>query len=463
MKPTYEELENLFYKTQQQLIKTQDLFKLALERIAILEERLNKNSKNSSKPPSNDRKGNSSNDPKMPRAPRQGISRRVLNPDQIDHFHICKLDKCPCCGSSELVDQGEPLVLQQVELPEAKAIATQFDCTKYRCYSCGETAFAELPTGVPNSAFGPRLMAFLATLTGVFHLAKRDAMQLVRDLYGITISEGSIVNVEERVSNALSEVYERIHQHVMKSVLPKHFDETSWRNSGKNHWVWVASTSNATCFSIEASRSKEAFQLFAGFLGQAPVVTDRYSAYSGIERPHQYCLAHLIRDFRKFAERDGLDGEIGQILEKDLREICKTQRDFREGRLTQRSRDARFRHKKRRLSEGLIDGLANGSQELSSLCDRLWDDMEKLWTFSKYTDVDPTNNLAERDLRKLVLWRKKSYGTRSSRGQRFVERISTIAETIRKAGENILSFVIKSVLAFYSNESAPFVNTAGCF
>ena len=271
MKPTYEELENL-------LTKTQGLLKLALERIAALEERLNKNSKNSSKPPSTDRKENSSNDPKMPKGPRQGISRLVLSPEQIDHFHICKLDACPCCGSSNLIDQGKSLVLQQVELPEVKAFVTQYDCTKYTCLSCGEIAFAELPTGIPNSAFGPRLMALLATLTGVFHLAKRDAIQLVKDLYGITISEGSMINVEERVSNALVDVYERIHQHIMRSVLPKHFDETSWRDSGKNHWIWVASTSNATCFSIDASRSKEAFQRFVGVLGQAPVVTDRYSA-----------------------------------------------------------------------------------------------------------------------------------------------------------------------------------------
>jgi len=78
--------------------------------------------------------------------------------------------------------------------------------------------------------------------------------------------------------------------------------------------------------------------------------------------------------------------------------------------------------------------------------------MHKLWTFSKFTNVDPTNNLAERDLRRLVFWRKKSYGTRSSRGLRFVERISTVAETVRKARDNIFGFISKAVSNFYAGE-----------
>jgi len=463
MKPTYEELEAKLLTTEAKLADTLRLLKLAVERITALEERLNKNSKNSSKPPSSDRKGNSNNDDKEQKKTRPGANRTLLSPEQIDHFHTCKLDSCPCCGSNRLVDQGQPLILQQVELPEVKAIATQFDCTKYACASCGEESIADLPKGVPNSAFGPRLMALIATLTGVFHLAKRDAMQLVQDLYGVRISEGSIINVEERVATALNEIYERIHRHVMSSVLPKHFDETSWRNKGKNHWVWVASTSNATCFRIDANRSKEAFQRFAGTLGEAPIITDRYSAYTDLENPHQYCLAHLIRDFRKYAQRDGLDREIGKALEKELQQICRTQREFRQGEISQRSRDARFRHQKKRLDEHLIDGLANGTDELSGLCDRLYDEMHKLWTFSKFTNEDPTNNLAERDLRKLVLWRKKSYGTRSTRGQRFVERISTIAETVRKARDNILAFITKAVLAFYTGESAPLVASSSGF
>ena len=132
MKLTYEELETKLEVTEAKLAETLNLLKIALERISVLEERLNKNSKNSSKPPSTDRKRNSFNDDKGPKKPRPGTHRELLSSDQIDHFHTCTLDSCPCCGSNQIVDQEQPLILQQVELPEVKAVTTQFTAQSIR-------------------------------------------------------------------------------------------------------------------------------------------------------------------------------------------------------------------------------------------------------------------------------------------------------------------------------------------
>ena len=192
MKPSYEELEFKLQATEAKLIETTNLLRMAIDRIAVLEERLNKNSKNSSKPPSSDQKANTSNNGRKGRSGRPGVNRVLLPPEQIDQVHDCQLTNCPCCGSQSLIDQGLSWVLQQVDLPEVKANITQYNCSKYICSGCGETSFASLPNGVPNSAFGPRLTALIATLTGVFHLAKRDAIQLVKDLYGVPISEGPL-------------------------------------------------------------------------------------------------------------------------------------------------------------------------------------------------------------------------------------------------------------------------------
>lgn len=299
-------------------------------------------------------------------------------------------------------------------------------------------------------------MALIATLTGAFHLSKRDAMQLLKDLYNIEICEGSIINVEERVTSAIAEVYHRIHRFVTKSILCKHFDETSWRNQGKNGYVWVASTSQAVCFKIDAHRSREVFYKFVGKLTPSPVVTDRYAVYNNVSNDQQYCLAHLIRDFRKFGERKGIDGEIGRDIEKELRGACKSHRQYREGLRSLKSRDHRLRHSRKRLENHLIDGLASGSNDFGDFCENILYQFDRLWTFAKFSDVEPTNNLAERDLRKIVLWRKKSYGTRSYRGQRFVETISTVCGTLKRTGQNLFAFLKKALSAFYSGEEAPY-------
>lgn len=459
MKPTYEDLEKICQGYECTTAKLQNLLKLALDRIAELEERINKNSKNSSKPPSSDKKPNNDNQKNKERKSRGGINREMIPPEKVDLFVDCTVTNCPDCGSDQLSKDGSEN-LQQVELPEVKAVVTQFNRLRYTCACCGNRSTANLPSGIPNSAFGTRLMALIATLTGAFHLSKRDAMSLLKDLYGIDICEGSIINVEERVANAIAEVYYRIHQIVTQGVVCKHFDETSWRNQGKNGYVWVASTSQAVCFKIDSYRSKEVFLKFVGALSPSPVVTDRYAVYNNVSEDHQYCLAHLIRDFRKYGERKGIDGEIGQDIEKELQKACRNHRKYREGEMSLKSRNHRLRYSRKRLEGYLIDGLASGSDDFGNFCENILDRFDKLWTFTKFNNVEPTNNLAERDLRKIVLWRKNSYGTRSDRGQRFVERVSTVCGTLKRTGQNIFEFLKEATSAFYAKMEAPFIRPA---
>ena len=139
MKPTYQELEDLCRWQAQRINELEDLLKQALDRISVLEERLSKNSKNSSKPPSTDRKRNTRLRKSQKRKFREGKARPLLPLDQVDHHKICRLQECPECGSSNLLVRRKRLIQQQVELPEGKGITTQFDRHKYRCRSCKAT------------------------------------------------------------------------------------------------------------------------------------------------------------------------------------------------------------------------------------------------------------------------------------------------------------------------------------
>lgn len=479
MKPTYEELETRNQELdarnkeldarnkelEARCQKLEELFKKALDRIADLEEQLNRNSNNSSKPPSTDRKANTRPSKKGNRKPRQGTTRALLPLDQVDKHEICEAHECPHCGSADLACKGDPTILQQVELPEVKGIVTQFDLHNYHCRTCKSSVVAPLPEGVPNSAFGPRLMALVANLTGVFHLSKDDAKQLISDLYGIDISDGSIINIEERVAQVLNPVYKRIHGFVTESIFCKHFDETSWRDRGKTHYVWVAATKQAVCYRIDRHRSAEAFEAIAGKLNKlAPVVTDRYSAYNGLENPRQFCIPHLIRNFRRFGQRDGPDGKIGSAIEKELQFLSHTHNLYRREEIARVAYSQRIRRCRDRVDSLFMDALAEGSEDLGKLCEKLLlDEFDNLWTFQAHHDAEPSNNLAERDLRKIVLWRKKSYGTRSNRGQVFVQTISSVAGTLRRSGANALSFLTDAVVRFYQGLDAPMIQPSHGF
>lgn len=455
MKPTYEELERKIERLER-------LLKQALEKIVQLEEKLKKNSKNSSKPPSTDYKSNTPDpDEKVSRTPRTGKARIPFSPEKIDQYVECTQANCPHCGSSKVQLNGRPPeILQQAELPEIRAVITEFHLQKYNCKDCGQNSSACLPSGVPDSAFGPKLMGLLATLTGVLHIAKREATQLIKDLYDVDMGVGSVPNMEERVSLALDPVYDRIHKFIMQHRFCTHFDETGWRDSGKRHFVWLAACQEAAVYRIDRNRSTAAFKRLIGQEAwTAPAVTDRYAVYNSFKN-HQFCLAHLIREFNGHGERGGLDKTISQAIENELRLSCKIHREYREEKISLTQRNRRLGARKRRVEYWMGDGLANGSDALAKICETLLEDFEKLWTFSRIPGMEPTNNIAERDLRKLVIYRRKSYGTRSNRGKKFVERVTTVAQTVRKQGGNVLRFVQKSVESFYLKVLPPLISEA---
>jgi transposase len=80
---------------------------------------------------------------------------------------------------------------------------------------------------------------------------------------------------------------------------------------------------------------------------------------------------------------------------------------------------------------------------------------QALWTFVAHADVEPTNNHAEREIRAFVLWRKRSYGTQSERGNVFAERVMTVAHTARKQNKNVLAFLTACCRARAGSGSLP--------
>lgn len=471
MKPTYEELEKKLAVTEQKLAvteqklaeteeklaKTEDLLKQALDRILKLEEQINKNSNNSSKPPSTDQKSNKPNKSRKSNDTRKGINRQLYPPERVDKRIECSLENCPHCNSQNLNLWSNVEILQQVDLPEVRATVTEYILQKFHCADCRKNSKADLPCGIPFSAFGPRVMALLTTLTGGYLMPKRDACQLIQDLYAIDIGLGSVPNIEERVAEALSVVSERIHQYILDSKLCKHLDETGWRDSGKRHYAWIVCNTEATAVKIFQSRSSESFEKLVKNCKKFNAVTDRYAAYNSIEGSHQYCLAHLIRDFQKYAERDGPDREVGEQIVSILKKACKIHAEYRQEKRTLKKRNQALGQMKRKLKNCLNDGFLEGSSELSGLCDRIYENLAKIWAFTNIEGMEPTNNLAERNIRNLVIRRKRSYGTRSSRGKTFIERITSIVVTLKQQKVNIYKFFTDAISKFYKNLPSPMI------
>ncbi len=314
---------------------------------------------------------------------------------------------------------------------------------------------AELPDDVPRGAFGPRLIATVALLTGLYRLSKRNTQRILGELFGVTISTGAVSNCERRVGDALEAPHEELHGFVQaQEVL--HADETSWQQQHKTHWLWVACTCTVSFFLIQAGRCTDgAKRLLGGFDGT--LVIDRLASYGFRDGPEQTCWAHLKRSFQGLAERtDGDCAKYGVPLLEQTREMFKLWRRVRDGTLQHRTFQRRMIPVAHRGIERLLDEAAQSAcARTQGKAKALLKYRPALWTFVDVEGIPPTNNEAERALRHAVILRKLSFGTQSDRGSRFIERMLSAVDTLRKQDRDVMGFLMDALAANGTTATPP--------
>lgn len=431
-------------------------------RMDELERKLSLNSRNSSKPPSSDPPDTPRRERKKPSGRKrggqpghEGHDRELFPPEQVDKVIALLPESCTHCPADLHGEHGELCgQYQVVEIPEVKAIVTEYQFHIVQCPECGGFTQAVLPDGVAAGAFGPRLEATIAVLTGVYHLSKRQAESILADLFGVSISLGSICKCEARVSDALAEPVEEARAYVQSAEVIN-ADETGWREGNKNkRWLWVAVADMVTVFMIHTNRSQEAArELLGAFIGV--LTTDRCSAYNIYHGVRQLCWAHLLRDFERFSEYDGKAGAIGAQLLDQAKQMFRWWQRVRDGTLKHTTFQRYMRPLRAEVEALLHEGVACGYPKMERSCKRILKLAQWLWTFVDVQGVEPTNNAAERAVRPGVLWRKVSFGTQSATGSRFAERIMTVAATCKEQGRNVVSYLTEACEAHLQGLPAP--------
>src|SRR4051812_50176610 len=100
-------------------------------------------------------------------------------------------------------------------------------------------------------------------------------------------------------------------------------------------------------------------------------------------------------------------------------------------------------------------GQESPDRKAAALCRQLRKWWPALWTFTRVEGVEPTNNVSERALRPAVLWRKGSFGSDSTGGSRFAERMLTVVATCRQQGRGVLDFLVTAGEAMLHGTVAP--------
>jgi transposase len=445
--------------------KLEALLNVALARIVELEGKLGLNSGNSSKSPSSDM-GRKRKPPVAPsgRKPggqpgHEGQAREQVPPEEVDATEDVDPSACENCGEDLGTQPRLDACIRQVtETPEFKAFVLEFRLWSKVCPKCGRATRAGMPAGSPKGAFGPRLQARIALLSGRFRLTRRETRAVAKSMFGIKISLGSVQACCEAVSAVAAPTTEAIHEEV-KHAPEVNADETGFGRCGKKRmWLWVAATKKAEAFRLLPGRGQaQALDLlgegFAGFLSR-----DRWKPYEQFKKAlHQLCHGHIRRDFQSMLESGGETGTQGAMLKLASDRAFHLWHQFERGEIDRATLirlmkpiRVEFRQRLTLLRDGsTITKKARGTAK--DLL-RQWD---SLWTYVDMEGPNPTNNAAESSIRKAVLWRKGSFGAQSESGCRFVERLLTLVGTARKRSIDLLDWLTRAIQADLEGKPAP--------
>ena len=175
----------------------------------------------------------------------------------------------------------------------------------------------------------------------------------------------------------------------------------------------------------------------------------------------QLCWAHLVRDFQAMVDRGGPGVPIGEELLAFAEDLFHWWYRVRDGTLTRTTLRTYIAQQRHWLRELLQRGSVCGCAKTAAVCRELQALEPALWTFARVPGVEPTNNAAERALRPAVLWRRRSFGCHSDAGCRFVERILTAVQTLRKQQRDVLDYLVQTITAHRHGLATPELVSAG--
>lgn len=426
---------------QHDLAQLQDL----QERVAALEARLQQDSTTSHRPPSSDNPYKKRRPRSTPATARKAGGKpghaghgQVLLPSTAEH----KLYPARCtCGHTAFALMTPYQTHQVIELPPIAMEITHWVLHRGCCLGCGAWNKAQLPQE-HATGYGPRFSALLSELAGTYGNGRRMVQTFCASVLRVPLSLGAIQKVLDRVTQAIAPHDEAMARHARRAPV-NYIDETSWFLTHTLHWLWVMASDTVAFYMIHPRRSKEAFAALIDDW-EGLLVSDGYGVYQSWVQARQTCLAHLIRTARGLAARPQPDlAACGAWALAELQRLCHM--------ATAPPTGGQWRAWYARVCQ-LINQYHDRTDDAGRFVRRLLREMDSLWVFLNHQGVDPTNNRAERALRFGVLWRKRSLGTASDKGNRWVERMLSLKETCRLHARSTYDVLVDAITSCFHGQ-----------
>jgi transposase len=374
-------------------------------------------------------------------------------PDHVDRkVPVPAPTVCPHCENDKLLPCPEVHTHRQEDIVLVpRTTVTEYVHEQALCTRCGRPVYATGPGELRNCCIGPVTRAVATHLRYDLQIPYRKVQYILKNLFGMPLVPATAMQFDRRATALGRPLYEQL-RIMLQCAKVAYGDETGWREDGQGRFIWFGGNEQLAFYQITDNRAGEsAVQLF-GKEFDGTLVTDDYQAYNAVEAKHQQtCWNHIRTTAKEIVQQIKLTDppidapasvEFCQKLQGFAVEMCALGRKLKSRKLSRAKARAMIpglRKRLQRIGEKPLEHKAAKTLR-ARVMEKDWD---KLFTFLKIKDVEPTNNHSERSVRFLVIMRKICFGTRSPEGTESHGVLPSLLQTAHRQGKDAIGFLVK--------------------
>ncbi len=372
-----------------------------------------------------------------------GFGRKLDVPtEKVFHSFDC----CPNCDGL----LGTPAVAysrQIIDIPVIQYEVVEHVVFKRYCFNCQERFYPKVDLSryvLGKGRIGVNLMSAIFTMRQDSNMSIPQIQAHLKTFYQLELSLGEIIEILHQEADLGEGIVEKIKQNLLSSKVI-YADETGGRENGVNGYHWSFSNEQFHLLIYRKSRSAKVVKEVFGEDGEnfeGVCVSDFYSSYNLYLGPHQRCWIHYLRDIKKLTEDNPKDRKLRKwansihSLYAEAKSYPGPAPNLPPG-LNEQERILKEQYFKQKL-KALCEPYLKTTLPQATLSARAIKFLPEMFTFVRFEGVNPDNNMAERAVRKTVIQRKISFGTRSSKGSKTRSILGSLFGTWRL--QNLNSF-----------------------
>jgi hypothetical protein len=400
--------------------------------------------------------------PKKPRGAQRGHKpniRPLTPPEQVDEFvqHGPESLTCDCGGEMERHEKRDR-IKQVIEAPEKLFKVIEHHGKAFRCPKCGKIHVSDIASEVAKlGLFGPRMVAIIIDLRFECNASVRAIQRVLKDMFGFKASTGCICETINRASTCLEPARQEI-QDDLKNQPVLNIDETSHKENGKRLYVWCLAAT-ATALFMVGNRSREILDKILTTSYTGVIGCDRYGVYFSFcedtkECRLQLCLSHFGRDLERCVQTVYEKGtvEYGEKMKRLMGAMIEACDDYNEDQTPEK-----YAKLRRCVDEFETEGKKGPATGDAARIARRFPAKGARASYTIFIDynVERTNNRCERIIRKIVILRHVTQGTRSEAGRLASERYWSIKASCELQDRSFHDFFVESYNAWLKGRQTP--------